>query len=100
MHDLFQMGQTGFCCNIPTIYLDDSFVHEKSGHVFLIFNLKALALKKSIQCSIGFLKTFLLYRRDVAEMREKEKEARRLKEEQDKKMGEEMRLAAIQAINS
>ena len=33
-------------------------------------------------------------------MREKENEAKRLKEGQDKKVGEEMRLAAIQGMNS
>ena len=72
------------------MYLDDSFVHEKSGHVFLISYTELHRLLEDI----------LTYRRDVAEMREKEKEAKRLKEEQDNKVGEEMRLAAIQGMNS
>ena len=84
------------------MYLDDSFVHEwaeKSGHVFLILS-ESSGTEEDYTELHRLLEDILTYRRDVAEMKEKEKDARRLKEEQDKKMGEEMRLAAIQGMNS
>ena len=84
------------------MYLDDSFVHEwaeESGHVFLIL-CESSRTEEDYTELHRLLEDILTYRRDVAEMKEKEKEARRLKEEQDKKMGEEMKLAAIQGMNS
>ena len=63
------------------------------------FYLKALALKKEYTELHKLVEDILIYQGDVAEIREREKR-QRLKEEQHKKTGKEMRLAAIQGMNS
>ena len=81
---------------MPIKYLDGSFHHKWAEFSFF----ESSGTEEEYTELHRLLEDILTYRRDAADIREKEKERRRSKEEQDKKVGEEMRKAAIQGMNS
>lgn len=83
-----------------TFWLHWSNILQRDCSVFIIFyDFEDQAQRKNSELQ-QLCEDILVYRRDMIEMRQIEKESRKKREQEDKRKGEEMRQAAVERLAS